>query len=174
MSLEAGGLVPWLRGWVMTLALTSLVAGMAEAVTPDGSMRKYVRVALGMIIVSLVLQPVMAIVQRVRGEPESLVLPFGTTVPAVSGSGTGDETFAARVKWQVETMALSVEGVKAVSCRVTVRTGGGAPAVQRVDVQLWLDPQKARSGSAVREALKALLSAYLGTEPGNVVVSIAG
>ncbi len=167
-------MVSWLRGWVMTLALTSLVAGIAEAVTPEGSMRKYVRVALGMIIVSLVLQPVIGIVQRVRGEPQSLVLPSGTSVPAFSGSGAGDESFAVRVKWQVETMALSVEGVKAANCRITIRSGGGAPAVERVDLQLWLDPQKARPASAVREALKALLSVYLGTEPENVVVSIAG
>lgn len=167
-------MVLWLRGWVITLALTSLVAGVAEAVTPQGSTRKYVRVALGMIVVSLVLQPVMGIVQRVRGDPEPAMPLFGPAVPAFSGSARGDETFAARVKWQVETMALSVEGVKAASCRVTAGTAGGTTSLQRLEVQLWLDPQKARDAGAVREALRALLSAYLNMKPGDVVVSIAG
>jgi len=168
-------LVPWLRGWVLTLALTSLIAGIAEAVTPQGSTRKYVRVALGMIIVSLVLQPVVGIVQRVRGGADPAILPpFGSATPAFSGQTQSDETFAARVKWQAETMAMSIEGVRAANCRVTVTTARDTASVRRLDVRLWLDPEKARSGGAMAEALKALLSAYLNLRPEDVTVTIVG
>jgi hypothetical protein len=156
----------------MTLCLTSLVAGIAEAVTPQGSTRKYVRVALGMIIVSLVLQPVVDIVQRVRGGVEPALQPLGAAAPAFS-SDRG-ETLAARVKWQVETMAMSIEGVKAATSAVTVATEGGMASVRRLEVRLLLDAGKAHRGSAIAEALRALLSAYLNMRPEDVRVSIAG
>jgi hypothetical protein len=155
-------LVEWLRGWAISLATLALLAGIADALTPQGSMRKYVRVALSMVILAHVLNPVLYLVQRVRDGGDATAAPdIAGPVMAPSGS-TERAKFLARTKWQVETMVASVQGVTQVSARVYLDPYSAfSPAVSHIEVDLKVDAASWERRQAIEEALKALLAVYL-------------
>lgn len=154
-----------LRRWALSLAMLTLLSGIAESLVPQGSTRKYVRVALGMILLSMMLEPVIAVVAQARSVNTGL-LPPGWDRQVFSGTGSSGKLEASnrfyqeRIRWQVESMASSVQGVVSARAQVVLEHSA-TPQVSRIELDVSLNPESRGRAAAVEEALRALLSAYL-------------
>lgn len=163
-----------IRAWVISLAILALVAGLAEAVMPEGSMRKYARVTLGMVIIAHILNPVISFASTLRSGRQILpVLAVDPSYP-VNARPQDIESFESLVRWQVNTMVSAANGVKSASTHVTLAHDSGSPKVAAVNVDLELEPDYAARSDSVVQAIQALVAAYLGLEPKKVQVRIAG
>lgn len=164
-------MIELLRGWVLSLAMLSLLAGVADAIMPAGSMKKYVRVALGMVILAQILDPALVMVDRLKSGSGVTLEPFVETSTTFSRGTSRTHTYQAYVEWQVRAMAASVDGVSSVATQVRVSDAdGGSPRIAEIVVDLRVDQSSARGGQAIAEALRALLAAYLNVEPDRVIV----
>lgn len=51
----------WMRSWVMSIAGTVVFGAVCEILLPDGNMKKYIRIVLGMLLVFTVAKPLTAV-----------------------------------------------------------------------------------------------------------------
>lgn len=151
-------LVQWLRPVVLLL----VVAGVAELLMPQGGMRRYVDVVLGLLVLSAVLTPVLrgigvdlpamasrfeaALAAAARGGPDAS--------PAVPVAGWREratrQVYQALLERELERLALEVEGVARARARVQLAPGGDPPRVVAVTLAVAAGDGEGGSGTGVR------------------------
>ena len=139
-----------LQTLVRNLAIIILLASFMEMLLPPKSMQGFVKLVMGLFVISAVLGPVTTL----------LHLPMTTNVPAWTevtpkdlpvlagneglqiGRDTVQEQFKLILKHQIEALALGITGVENVDVEVTLGNSSGGltdqPRVERVDVGINL------------------------------------
>ena len=54
-------MVDWIRNWIMQIAGITVLGSLCDMVMPQGEMRKYVKMVIGLILVFAVLRPIVSI-----------------------------------------------------------------------------------------------------------------
>lgn len=133
-----------LASWVKGLIVLLLLAGVIEMVAPEGGSRKFVRLAMGLVVLLCVLQPVASMLGRPGGIEPGLALPAGSSdlsgSPAPGSRSTGmTDRYASIVERQLELCAGRIDGVERVDAQVELSWGdfGGHPVrAVRFEVRL--------------------------------------
>ncbi|MGI6129925.1 MAG: stage III sporulation protein AF [bacterium] len=60
----------WLQDWVRTIIVLVIFAGFLELLLPSGNMKSTVQVLVGLFVLTLLLNPITAIIGRISYEPE--------------------------------------------------------------------------------------------------------
>lgn len=138
-----------IREWIRDLAVTVIFAGFIEMIVPFGTMQKYVRMALGLLILLTVLNPVLDIIHRPVNFEETArkvwaagPLDTGQILERAAGIRRATEArtvevYRQRVQASVEAVTSRVDGV--AGARVSVAFGrpasnGDVPPVEGIEV----------------------------------------
>ncbi len=139
-----------LKETVRSLVALVLAAGALEMVVPQGNLRGYVRVVMGLLVMLTVLNPMFAWIKTpLAVDPEALSAPASGRLPslaeitadsgrlrAVDAAATVRE-FRRNIMRSAEELARQVPGVRAAEAEVntgTVPAGGGTPPITLVRV----------------------------------------
>lgn len=163
-----------LASWARGIVVLVLLAGVVEMVAPEGSTRRFVRLAMGLLVLLAVLRPVASFLAR-PGSGSGFALPAGgrgalELQPAASEGGSLAAGCASVIERQLELCAGQMPGVERVDAQVTLSWGeSGVHPVKsvRFDVRL-----AGGSLQEVKAALVALAARLYGVPPGLVEVRI--
>jgi len=162
------------KEWVRTLAMLIILATCLDLLVPMGSMKKYVRVAMGLLLMLNMINPFFTLLrQPVALDPDIFLPGQGTArLPTLAEIMAEAERFReknealaleearSRLQAEVEASARSVEGVAAARAQVELEGRAGRYALRRVVV--IITPGAPRG---VRPVLPVLQVSPVGTEP---------
>lgn len=138
------GLKEWVRGLVMLL----LLAASLELLVPLGSMRKYVRMTMGLLVVMAVARPIAGWVSNPGPLPELPAIPATQGLPSLEQVMADASRFRERSRQLAEgelstlleaqgrDAARGVPGVAEARVQVQVRVQGGRQEIAGVTVTL--------------------------------------
>ncbi|MEW6308228.1 MAG: stage III sporulation protein AF [Bacillota bacterium] len=171
-----------LTAWVRNISALVLLAGFLDMLLPNTSLRRFARLAVGLLVLLSVLKPAMAFLgaePHVTGLSARAGLPdLGTIISAAQRLRTGQEqealrTYAEAVAKRAEAVALTVPGVGSakaeaevspvgtgVVTRLTVTvTPGGALVTPVRPVRIGGQPPPA-AGDLAERVRTALVAAF--------------
>lgn len=136
-----------LKEWVRTLAMLIILATCLELLVPMGSMKKYVRLAMGLLMMLSMLNPLFDFLgQPVQLDPQAFVPQEGVQLPSISEIMTEAQRFReknealvleetrVRLGEEAARAARSVEGVAAAQAEVELAAQAGSYSLERVKV----------------------------------------
>ncbi|AHF07407.1 stage III sporulation protein AF [Desulfitobacterium metallireducens] len=137
-----------LQTLVRNLAIIILLASVLEMLLPNKSMQGFVKLVMGLFVISAVLDPLTALLHL----PQSTSIPAWTEVrsqelPVLAGNNGLDigrnavqEQFKQIVENQIEALVLGISGVDQVKVEAVFEPSDAGlvdqPQVQRVNIQL--------------------------------------
>lgn len=136
-----------LKEWVATIAGVVVFAGLLEMLAPSGSMKRYVQLSMGLLILLTLLRPVVGVLERTRDlawETEAAWAAPGLSLDSVlakaedlrqSSAEQQVTLYRSRVEQAAAERAAAALGGRTVTARVTLGPppkDGGAPPIQQV------------------------------------------
>lgn len=117
------------RVWVRSIAVLVMVAAFLDFLMPQGSLRRFARVVMGLFVLLAILQPVVTLLHQELAVTRAL-LSAGDQLPVTGKSGAGsDQTIALTEKAlerQVEGIVASITGVPGATAEVRLSPGEGS------------------------------------------------
>ena len=152
-----------IREWIRGLAVTVIFAGFIEMIVPFGAMKKYVRMAMGLLVLLTVLEPVFGIIHRPVNFEETAqkvwaagpldsgqILDRAAAIRQVTEARTV-EVYRQKVQAYTEAAATQVDGVASARAVVTLgrpSSSGDAPPVEEVEVTVAPGAGRAANSSS--------------------------
>lgn len=155
-----------LKDWAATIAGIVVFAGLLEMLAPSGSMKRYVQLSMGLLILLTLVRPVVGVLERTRDlawETEAAWAAPGLSLDSVlakaedlrrSSAEQQLSLYRNRLEQAAAERAEAALGGRTVSATVTLGppTGeGGTPPIQRVLLEVTGPP----AGPAARAAAPA-------------------
>jgi stage III sporulation protein AF len=151
----------WVKEWVRSLVMLLILASTLEMALPMGNTKRYVRLAMGLVIMLAMISPVAALLRRPIPVEWALFEPQGQTLPSLAQVMAAarrlsdkNQTLAragaeAELAERVRQAVLTVPGI--AEAAVQVRTAqDGLPTVAEVSVQPGGRPGAVRPVAPVR------------------------
>lgn len=137
-----------LQTLVRNLAIIILLASVLEMLLPNKSMQGFVKLIMGLFVISAVLDPITSLLHL----PQTTSIPAWTEVrsqeqPVLAGNnglemgrGAVQEQFKLILEHQIEALVLEISGVDQVKVEVMLKPSEGGiadqPQVQQVNIQI--------------------------------------
>ncbi|NPV70863.1 MAG: stage III sporulation protein AF [Firmicutes bacterium] len=131
-----------LKEWVRGIVILTVFAGAVDMVLPAGDLRKYARLALGLLIVLSIISPLAGMTRAGTWSTfagGNALFPRG---PGAAEPGDMDDKTRQVLEWQAEALAGAVPGVRSAKVTVRMRQPGewpmplGAAGIERVTVRV--------------------------------------
>jgi stage III sporulation protein AF len=142
--------VTFLKEWVRGLVLLLLLAACLELVLPMHSMKKYVRMTMGLFLLLAVVRPVFDFLgQPVVADPALFTEAPGRGLPSLGeimaqadrirqqNQALAAAEVTVRLSAEAAQAARAVPGVADAAARVTMGPDAAKPAIQGVTVTIW-------------------------------------
>ncbi len=141
-----------LKEWVRGLVMLLIVASLLELLLPINSMKKYIRMAMGLLIILGVVKPVVALLGQPVSFDPSLLVSDERSVPTVNQIMADADRFRAkseallleevqgRLAAEARSAARQVEGVADARVAVQVRPRRGIDSYQIERITVTLQP----------------------------------
>lgn len=160
----------FLKSWVRSIAVMSVIAGAVQLILPSGSVQRYVRLVVGLAIVLQVLTPLAGAVQvGLRGTTGNQGAWFSQ-----ADWENLDKAYRQQLEWQVESIAMAVPGVESAKARVELEhVTLGLPKIGRMVVEVRLRGTKTgRETLLSPDGLSQWLAERMGIEQSRVTVTL--
>lgn len=139
----------WLKEWVRNLVMLVIVASALELLLPMSSMKKYVRLALGLMLLLAIVRPAFDLLGQevvvdvtLFAAEESARLPGLGEIMARAGEfreRSGQlalEQARARLESEAQQAALTVPGVGSAAVRLRLEEADGQPEIRAITVSI--------------------------------------
>jgi stage III sporulation protein AF len=170
-----------IREWVRNLTLLIILASFLELLVPQNSMKRYIKLVMGLVILLGILNPVFALLRQEvtinvglldpeipRGASLSEILRQGETFRQAA-EAQGLRAFQIKVEREAERQALTVEGVAAAVATARVALPGREPGqeseILEIQMAIQLGPNPEGRGEGQVAAVEPIRIGEIGSEP---------